>query len=141
MTRRCIALLITLALGLLVTPLAAEAQRPANVRRIGVLVPAEPPSPEEPNIAAFRQALREHGYLEGQTVAVEYRYAHGEAERYRDLAIELVRLPMDVLVVGSGPAMLAAKKATATIPIVMVGAGDPVGQGLVASLARRLPSP
>jgi ABC-type uncharacterized transport system substrate-binding protein len=129
-------LIVILALGLFFAALTADAQQAGKVPRIGVVVPAEPASPEEPNIAAFRQALRDLGYVEGQTIAVEYRYAHGEAERYRDLAIDLVQLKVDVMVVGSGAAALAAKKATATIPIVMAGAGDPIGQGLVASLAR-----
>jgi putative ABC transport system substrate-binding protein len=128
--------LVTLTLSLLAAPLAAEAQRAGKVPRLGVLVPAEPPSYEEPNLAAFRQRLRDLGYVEGQTMAVEYRYAHGVAERYRELIAELVRLPVDVLVVGSGPAALVAKSVTQTIPIVAVGAGDPVGSGLVASLAR-----
>jgi putative ABC transport system substrate-binding protein len=128
--------IITVVLSVLLASLAADAQQAGKVPRIGVVVPAEPASPEEPNIAAFRQALRDLGYLEGQTIAVEYRYAHGEAERYRDLAIELVQLKVDVLVVGSGQAVQEAQKATTTIPIVMAGAGDPVGQGLVASLTR-----
>src|SRR5262249_32961877 len=83
-----------------------------------------------------RQALCDLGYVEGQTIAVEYRYAHGVVERFHALIAELVRFPVDVLVVGSAPAALVAKSATQTMPIVMAGAGDPVGSGLVASLAR-----
>jgi putative tryptophan/tyrosine transport system substrate-binding protein len=136
MTRHTIALILTLALGLLVAPLPADAQPAAKVRRIGVLVPAEPPSPEEPNIAAFRHALRNLGYADGQTIAMEYRYALGRVERFSDLVAELVQLKVDILVVGSTPATVAAKHATQTIPIVFIGAPDPVGDGLVASLAR-----
>ena len=130
------ALITLLLLGLLLAPLPSDAQQPGKVPRIGVVVPAEPASPEEPNIAAFRQALRDLGYVEGQTIAVEYRYAHGELERMREFAAELVGLTVDVIVAGSGPAALAAKHATQTIPIVMAGVGDPVGIGLGASLAQ-----
>jgi putative ABC transport system substrate-binding protein len=107
-------------------PLLADAQKAGKVPRIGVVVPAEPASPEEPNSAAFRQALLDLGYVEGQTIAVAYRYAHGEAERYRDLAIDLVRLRVDVMVIGSGPAALAAKQATATIPPTLLFQADEV---------------
>jgi ABC-type uncharacterized transport system substrate-binding protein len=124
------------AFTLLTAPLASESQTTAKIPRIGVLLPGEPESQTEPNAAAFRQALRDLGYVEGQTVAVEYRYAHGDVERYPVLAAELVRLQADIMVVGSGVAALAAKKVTQTIPIVVVGAADPVGSGLVASLAR-----
>ncbi len=86
----------------------------------------------EPNIAAFRQGLRDRGFVEGQTAAVEYRYAQGRADRYAGLAAELVRLKVDVIVVGSGLATLAVRDATRTIPIVFVGGGDPVERGLDA---------
>jgi putative tryptophan/tyrosine transport system substrate-binding protein len=130
-----IVLLVTLALSLLVAPPAAV-QPMGNVPRIGVLVPGEAPSPQEPTLATFRHALQHLGYLEGQTIAVEYRYAHGEAARFGELAAELVARQVDILVVGSGRAALAAKQATQTIPIVVAGAADPVGIGLVASFAR-----
>jgi putative tryptophan/tyrosine transport system substrate-binding protein len=136
MMRRTLGLLVTLAFSLLMAPLAADAQPAAKVRRIGVLVAAEPPSPEGPNVAAFRHALQHLGYVDGQTVAMEYRYALGRGERFSDLIAELVQLKVDILVVGSTPAAVAAKHATQTIPIVFVGASDPVGSGLVASLAR-----
>ena len=127
----------TLTGSLLAAPLAAEGQPAGRMPRIGVLLPAEPASPTEPNAAAFRQGLRDLGYVEGQTVAVEYRYAHGKAELYGELVAKLVSLNVDVMVVGSGPALVAAKHATQTIPIVGVSmGGDPVGTGLVASLAR-----
>jgi putative tryptophan/tyrosine transport system substrate-binding protein len=112
------------------------AQPAGKVPRIGVLVPAEPPSPEKPNLTAFRQGLRDLGYVEGQTVAIAYRYALGKRERFPELIAELVQLPVDILVVGSTPAALAAKQATQAMPIVFVGSPDPVRSGLVASLAR-----
>ena len=131
------AFISTLAGGLLAAPLAAEAQQAGKVWRIGVLVPVEPESPTEPNVAAFRQGLHDLGYVEGQNIAVEYRYAHGKAELYAELLAQLVRLRVDVMVVGSGIPTLAAKNATQEIPIVGVGmSGDPVGIGLVTSLAR-----
>jgi putative ABC transport system substrate-binding protein len=133
MTRRTIGLLLTLALSLLVAPLAAEAQQPARVPRLGILYPRPLP---DPFIEAFRQSLRELGYIEGQNIAIEYRSAEGKAERLPGLAAELVRLHVDIMVTGSTTGTLAAKAATQTIPIVMVGVGDPVGSGLVASLAR-----
>jgi putative tryptophan/tyrosine transport system substrate-binding protein len=136
MTRRTMGLLITLALGLLVAPPAAVVQPMGKVPRIGVLVPGEAPSSQEPNLAAFRRALQHLGYREGQTIAVEYRYAHGEAARFGELVAELVARQVDIMVVGSGRAALAAKQATQTIPIVVAGAADPVGIGLVASFAR-----
>jgi len=123
--------------GLLAAPLAAGAQRAGKVPVLGVLVPAEPDSPTEPHLSAFRQALHDLGYVDGQTVAVEYRYAHGKADLYPDLVAQLVRLKVDRMVEGSGTPTLAAKRATHSIPIVGVGmSGDPVGIGLVASLAR-----
>jgi putative tryptophan/tyrosine transport system substrate-binding protein len=134
---RLIGLAVVLAFSLTLAPLATEAQQARNVPRIGVVVPAEPESPDEPNVAAFRQGLRDLGYVDGQNITVEYRWAHGKAERYSALAAELVQLNLNLIVIGSGPALLAAKKVTQTIPVVGVGmGGDPVGIGLVASLAR-----
>jgi ABC-type uncharacterized transport system substrate-binding protein len=121
------------ALGLLVTPLAAEAQPARRVPRIGVLGEL---SPADPFLAAFRQGLRELGYIEGQNVVVEYRYAHGVVERFPELAAELIRLNVEVLLVGGAVAARSAKAQTKTVPIVFVLPGDPVGSGLVASLAR-----
>jgi len=124
-----------LTLGTLSAPLAAKAQQPGKVARIGVLSfgSATPGSHID---EAFRQQLRELGYVEGQNIVIEYRWAEGRAERLPDLAAELVRLKVDVIVAGGTPPPLAAKHATRTIPIVMAAAGDPVGSGLVASLAR-----
>jgi putative tryptophan/tyrosine transport system substrate-binding protein len=110
------------------------AQPPAKVSRIGVLSPGcLPPSP---TLDVLLQGLRDLGYVDGQTVAIEWRYSEGRAERFPDLAAELVRLPVDLIVAISTPAALAAKHATSTIPIVMVYVADPVGTGLVTSLGR-----
>jgi putative ABC transport system substrate-binding protein len=129
-------LLASLA-GALTPSLTAEAQHTGKIPRIGVIVPVEPASPTEPNIAAFREGLRRLGYVEGQNVAVEYRYAHGKEELYDQQAAELVGLKVDIIVAGSWQPTLAAKKATQTIPIVGVGMGsDPIRVGIVASLNR-----
>jgi putative tryptophan/tyrosine transport system substrate-binding protein len=130
MIRRAIALLTTIALGLLVAPLAPEAQPPKHVHRIGFLVSGVS------YVEVFRQGLRDLGYVEGQTIALESRDTEGSYERLLPLVGELVRLPVDVLVVGGTTAVRTAQQATQTIPIVMAFSGDPVGTGLVASLAR-----
>jgi putative ABC transport system substrate-binding protein len=132
-TRR--AFIGALAISLLAAPLAADAQAPAKVPRIGFLLPLAPT--DNPYLLeAFRQGLRELGYVEGQTITIEYRFAEGRAERLPALAAELVRLKVDVIVTGGPPAPEAAKQATGTIPIVFAVAGDPVHEGLVANLAR-----
>ena len=131
-TRR--AFLGTLAGGLLAAPLAAEAQA-GKVYRIGFLSYLGCGASLDPK-GAFRQGLRELGYLEGQNLAIECRDARGRVDRFPDLAGELARLKVDVLVAESTPSTLAAKQATTVIPIVMVGVADPVTSGLVASLAR-----
>jgi ABC-type uncharacterized transport system substrate-binding protein len=121
---------------LLVVAVIAEAQQPKKVARIGYLSNGNPAS-ESPRAEAIRLALRELGHIEGQNIATEYLYAEGKPDRYPELAAELVRRKVDIIVVagGSAPAR-AAKNATKTIPIVMVGAGvDPVDAGLVESLA------
>ena len=129
-----IVLLVTLALGLLVAPLAADAPRPKKVPRIGYLAPR--PTSASGGIDVFREGLRELGYVEGQTIALESRFTEGRDERARDLATELVQLGVDVLVVRPTSHALAAQQATSTIPIVFTEAGDPVARGLVASIAR-----
>jgi putative tryptophan/tyrosine transport system substrate-binding protein len=133
MTRRTIGLLVTLALGLLMAPLVADAQQTANVPRIGHL---QVRCGLFPMTEAFRQGLRELGYVEGQTAAIEYRCADGQLERLPDLVAELVRLPVDVIVTGGENAARVAQHVTHTIPIVIAAGGDPVELGLVASLAR-----
>jgi len=127
----------TLAGGLLAAPLAADAQAPAKVPRIGymVLFPLESPEARV-NVEAFRQGLRERGYAEGQNIVIEYRSAEGKIDRLSGLAIELVRLKVDLIVAGNTPFARAAQQATTTIPIVAGVMGDPVGDGLVASLSR-----
>jgi len=126
----------TLTGGLLAVPLAGEAQQATKIPRIGVLLPAEPTSPTEPDASAFRQGLHDLAYIEGENVVVEYRYAHGKAELHGELVAQLIRLQVKVMVVGSAVATQTAKRATQTIPIVMVGGGDPVRSGIVASIAR-----
>jgi putative ABC transport system substrate-binding protein len=121
--------------GLLAAPLAPGAQQTGRMPQIGVLLPAEPASPTEPNASAFRQGLRDLGYVEGKDIAIDYRYAHGRSERYAELAHELVQLKVDVLVAG-GNASYAAWDVTHTIPIVSIAAADLIGTGLVTSLAR-----
>ncbi len=111
----------------------AEAQKPAKVRRIGYLASGSGLGPGE---EAFRQGLRELGYVEGQNIAIEYRFAMGKEDRLHDLAAELARLKVDVIVTPSTLDAVAAQQATKTIPIVMALSSDPVGTGLVASLAR-----
>src|SRR5262245_1980219 len=115
-------------------PLTARAQPGGKLRRIGMLETVSTAA-NAANFDAFRRGLRELGYVEGQTVAIEYRYADGRAERFPALANELVRLPVDVIVTRGTPAALAAKQATATIPVVMAAIGEPLGVGVVASLA------
>jgi putative ABC transport system substrate-binding protein len=121
-------------LALLAGPLTAEAQQARKVPRIGYLTGSSVEI-EKSWLAAFQQGLRELGYVEGKSIVIEQRYGAGRSERLPELAAELVRLEVDVLVVGGEAATLAAKKATSAIPIVMVSVADPVGIGLVASLA------
>ena len=113
----------------------AAAQAPAKVPRIGVLS-ASSPSDDPYLLEAFRQGLRELGYVEGQTIAIEYRFADGRAEKLPGLAAELIGLKSDVIVAANPAAAVAAKQATSTVPIVFAVSGDPVAAGLVASLAR-----
>jgi putative ABC transport system substrate-binding protein len=126
---------ILIALTLLTVVVIAEAQQPKNAPRVGVLL-ALSHSAISDRIQAFREGLRELGYVEGKTIVVEYRYADGKFERLPDLATELAQLKVDVIVTGGPTATRPAKKATATIPIVMAQDTDPVGNGFVASLAR-----
>lgn len=127
---------LMLALALVVASLATEAQQPKNVHRIGTLSALGTTPGRNPFVEAFLEGMRALGYVEGQHFVLEYRGAEGQFEGFPDLAAELVRLKVEVIVAQGTPAALAAKHATTTIPIVMVGVGDPVGSGLVASLAR-----
>jgi putative ABC transport system substrate-binding protein len=130
---RLIGLMVALVLSLL-APLA-EAQQSAKGHRIGLLMGSSE-SFVGPYIAIFRQALRALGHVEGQTVAIEYRYADGHYDRLPALAADLVRLKVDIVVTEGTPPTRAAKQATTTIPIVMTVTGDPVATGLVSNLAR-----
>jgi putative ABC transport system substrate-binding protein len=127
--------IVPLILSLLVTPLAAQAQQPSKVPRIGFLASASAERAKS-RLAALQQALQALGYVEGQNLVIESRYAAGEYTRFPDLAAEFVRLNVDVIVTEGTPAAHAAQRSTTTIPVVMGNANDPVGQGLVASLAR-----
>src|SRR5438093_5813067 len=129
---------MTLTLGLLVTPLAAAAQSAGKVPRLGVLAPGSAPGPGEPDrgLDRLRQGLRDLGYVEGQTIALEVRWDEHHPERWPDLAADLVHLRVDLIVAGTTAAAQAAKHVTSTLPIVMAVSADPVRDGLVASLAR-----
>src|SRR5262249_8730358 len=133
--REFITLLGGAAAPSLLWPLAARAQQSGKLATIGCLVPGTPSSHGQ-WFAVFVQRLRELGWIEGRTVAVEYRWAEGRSERFAEIAAEFVRRNVDVIVTVSTGGVLAAKQATSVIPIVFAAAGDPVGIGLVASLAR-----
>jgi putative ABC transport system substrate-binding protein len=135
MTHRAIALLITLALAILMMPLTTQAQQPTTVHRIGLLRTGTAFA-EQPFFESIRQGLRDLGYVEGQNLVIEPRYAEGSDERLRDLAADLVERQVEVIVAGGSAAIRAAQHATRTIPIVMALSADPVARGFVASLAR-----
>jgi putative tryptophan/tyrosine transport system substrate-binding protein len=131
-----IGLLVTLTLSCLVGPLAAEAQSAGNIARIGVLDLGHSSPAAVELQRAFRQALRELGWVEGHNLAFESRWSAGDRDQLRDLAAELVRLKVDVITAAGASAIRAAQQATTTIPIVMLGTADPIGSGFVVSLAR-----
>jgi len=137
MRLRTIGIISTLTLGLLAGPFPAEAQQAGKVYRIGFLDFRLRSTTTDPRLAAFRQGLRELGYVEGQNLVLEYRSAKGKRERLPEVAAELVRLKVDVIVTSGSPrAWRAAKRASRTIPIVMSsGSVDPVEAGFVMSLA------
>src|SRR5215831_16154035 len=130
----CIMMLI---LSLLTAPLAAGAQeyKAGRIYRIGFLAMA-PPAASAPFLAVFRQALHEQGYVDGQNVTIEQRWTEGSTAQLPALAAELVGAHVDLILAGATPPVAAAKQATQTIPIVMVGVGDPIGFGFVASLSQ-----
>jgi putative ABC transport system substrate-binding protein len=130
-----LALFVALTLSLFTPPFSGNAQGAAKVYRIGMLRPGSPPTGSSPNLEAFRQGLHDLGYMEGQHFVVESRWAEGSDERLPDLAAELVRLQVDIIMAAGVLATYAAQQATRTMPIVMLGVYDPVGAGLVASLA------
>jgi putative ABC transport system substrate-binding protein len=126
---------VAMASRLLAAPLIAGAQQAGRLPRLGYLG-ASSPTLEPEILEAFRQGLRDLGYVEGQSIAIEYRWAEGHEDRLPELATELVGLKVDVIVTTGTPGTLAAKRATQTIPIVMTATGDPLRSGLVTSLAR-----
>jgi putative tryptophan/tyrosine transport system substrate-binding protein len=129
--------IVVLLIGLtLASVRVVEAQQAGKVPRIGYLDSTGDPKTPQPSVEAFRQGLRDLGYIEGKNILVEYRYAAGMTDRMPSLVAELVQLKVDVVVVSALPAIRAAKQATKTIPIVMVTTQDPVATGLVDSLAR-----
>jgi len=126
--------IVALALGILIAGAPdRSAGAGAKLWRLGVLQPGTPP---EPLLEAFREGLRDLGYREGRDVVLEVRWAEGQVDRLTDLAVELATLKVDVITTLSTPAALAARRATTTIPIIFTGVGDPVGSGVVPSLAR-----
>src|SRR5262245_65935103 len=112
--------IVALFLSVLAAPLVADAQPAGKLPRIGVLAPSSPPAEPGKGLHRFLQALRDLGYIEGQTMALEIRWAENQPERYPDLATALVRLPVDIIVAGDTAGALAAKHATSTIPIVAI---------------------
>jgi putative ABC transport system substrate-binding protein len=134
--RRRVALLLIIAVGMPLSPLALQAQPLTSIPRIGVLAPLAPPPALSPDIDGFRRGLAELGYVEGQNIKVEYRWEAGRRERIRELVAELVRLPVNVLVLASETRVHAAKDLIRATPVVLSTATDPVAAGLAASLAR-----
>jgi len=134
-TGRALTVIVTMVVGTLAAPIISGAQQVARTPRIGVLHPGAPATSSH-FAAAFTQGLREHGYLEGQNIVVERRFGEAKPERISDLAAELVRLKVDVIVTSTDPGIAAVKQQTQTIPIVMANSIDPVGTGFVASLSR-----
>jgi ABC-type uncharacterized transport system substrate-binding protein len=128
-------LAVVLAVSLAIAPLTAEAQPAGKVARIGYLLGATREQTSD-LVKAFEDGLRDLGYVPGRNVVIEYRFADGKLERLPQLAQDLVKLKVDVIVTGSNPHVIAAKQATTTIPIVMVYVRDPVGTGLVANVSR-----
>ena len=125
---------LTLSAGLFALSLPAQAQQPAKVPRIAFLLGSSPGA--DPRVEAFRQGLRELGYIEGKNIVIEWRYAEGNEDRLPNLAAELVRLNVEIIVTDGTNVTRAAKNATKTIPIVMASDADPIGNGFIASLAR-----
>jgi putative ABC transport system substrate-binding protein len=128
-------LIVSVVVGFIAEPPAVQGQQPARIHRIGFLASSVCPSPSDAN-DRFRRVLREAGYVEGRNIVIECRAAGGQTDRFLDLAVELVRLKVDVLVAPSTPAALAAQRATTTIPIVISFVADAVASRLVTSLAR-----
>src|SRR5215469_1995202 len=128
-------IVVAFAISVLITPSASQAQQRGHVPRVGYLG-ATSASLEPELVKAFREGLRDRGYVEGQNIVIEYRWAEGNYQRFPDLAADLVKLKVDLILTAGTPGALAAKRATQTIPIVMAVTGDAVATGLVSSLAR-----
>jgi putative ABC transport system substrate-binding protein len=135
MIRWALALIVALTFSALVAPFPANAQPATKLPRIGVLHPGTPAAASY-NVEAFSQGLRERGYVEGQNIIVERRFGEARPERIAEVAADLVRLKVDVIVTSTDGAIAALRQQTRTIPIVMANSTDPVGTGFVASLAR-----
>ena len=127
--------MVTLALAILAVPFASGAQPERKIPRIGALMTGSP-SAAGPYVDGFRQGLRELGYREGENITVEYRWVEGKVEQFRDALADLLRVEVDLIVAWGTPAVTAAKQTTSTVSIIFVAVGDPVGTGVVASLAR-----
>jgi putative tryptophan/tyrosine transport system substrate-binding protein len=135
MQQRIIVLIVTCVFGILAAQGVFGAERPGKVYRIGLLsvsIPPAAPSWQQ----RLLQALRDLGYVEGENLAMAYRWAEGRRDRLPELAADLVRLPVDVIVAPSNLEIMAARQATSTIPIVVLAGADPVGVGFIASLAQ-----
>src|SRR6185312_8628838 len=128
-------IVVAFAISVVITPSTSQAQHGQHVPRVGYLGTSSA-SLEPELVKAFREGLREHGYVEGQNIVIEYRWAEGNYQRFPDLVADLVNLKVDLILTAGTPGALAAKRATQTIPIVMAVSGDAVGTGLVQSLAR-----
>jgi len=126
---------LTASIAVIVAPFAATVQPPTKSWRVGYLGPVSP-SAGARLLESFRQGLRELGYVEGQNISIDYRWAEGQPDRFPPLAAELTQLRVDVIVTYNNPAVAALQQATRTIPIVAANMGDPVGSGFVASFAR-----
>ena len=134
-TRQSLTMVLAVS-AILMVSMSAEAQQAGKVPRIGILAPGSSALPTSAYHDSFRQGLRELGYIEGRNIFIEIRYAEGKQNRLSDIATELVKLKVDVIVTATRPGVLAAKNATSAIPIVFAAMGDPVRAGLVSSLAR-----
>ena len=135
MIAKAFIIVVAFTVSVLIAPSASQAQHARHVPRLGYLGTSSA-SLESELLKAFREGLREHGYVEGQNIAIEYRWAEGNYQRFPALVADLVKLNVDVIVTAGTPGAFAAKRATQTIPIVMAVTGDAVGTGLVSSLAR-----
>ena len=134
-TRQSLTMVLALS-AILMVSISVEAWQAGKVPRIGILAPGSSALPTSAYHDSFRQGLRDLGYIEGKNIFIEIRYAEGKQDRLSDIATELVKLKVDVIVTSTRPGVLAARNATSAIPIVFAAVGDPVRAGLVSSLAR-----